>query len=135
MKPFSIFDGILSNSERRRMQYVGINKILKPRLNFTSLERKYYLMLKDLDVYYVPQYQLEGKYYDAFLPDHNILLEFDGSFWHPSTKAECKYDCQKKNMENDQVKDEIAKRHSIKLIRIREEKPITTEQLKKLIKG
>ena len=135
MKPFSIFDGILSASERKRMQYVGINKLLKPRLNFTSLERKYYLMLKNLDVYYVPQYQLEGKYYDAFLPDNNILLEFDGTFWHPLSKTDCKYDCQKKNIENDKIKDDIAKRHSMKLIRIREESPITTDQLKKLIKG
>jgi very-short-patch-repair endonuclease len=90
-------------------------------------------MLKDLNVFYVAQYRMGGRYYDAFLPDQNILLEFDGSFWHKEKEEDCKYDFQRKNMETDKLKNEMAKEKGLKIIRIREDKPITQEQLKKLI--
>jgi hypothetical protein len=129
----SIFSKVLSSSERKRMKHLGIKKILKPSLHFTNLERKYYLMLKELNVFYIPQYPLSGRFFDAFLPDENILLEFDGSFWHPLTEEACKYDFQKKSMKVDVIKNDMAKKNGIRIIRIREEEPITREQLKKLI--
>lgn len=135
MKPFSIFDNVLSSSERRRMKHVGIKQTLKPKLNFTSLEQKYYYMLKQLNVYYIPQYPLGGRYYDAFLPDQNILMEFDGAFWHPKTKEDAKYGFQKKSMRVDELKNKIAKEKGYKIIRIREDEPITSEQMKELIWG
>jgi very-short-patch-repair endonuclease len=133
MKIFSILDKVLSKSERRYLKHVGLKQTLKPRLNFTSLERKYYLMLKQLDVYYIPQYPMGGRYYDAYLPDQNILFEFDGSFWHPKTESDVKYDFQKKAIKVDALKNEIAKKKGMKIIRIREDEPISSEQMKKLI--
>jgi very-short-patch-repair endonuclease len=116
------------------MKYVGIHKTIKPtRVHFTSLERRYYLMLKELNVFYLAQYKLGGRYYDAFLPDHNVLLEFDGAFWHKEKKEDCKYDFQLKGMEVDKLKNEIAKKEGLKIIRIKEKEPITQDQLKKLI--
>ena len=117
----------------KRMKYVGINKTLKPRTHFTNLERKYYLMLKDLDVFYVAQYPLGGRYYDAFLPEQGILLEFDGSFWHKEKEEDCKYDFQLKGMKVDKIKNDLAKKHGLKIVRIKENEPITQEQLKGLI--
>jgi very-short-patch-repair endonuclease len=133
MKPFSILDKVLSESERKRMKFVGLKRTLKPRANFTSLERKYYLMLKNLDVYYVPQYPMGGRYYDAYLPDQNILFEFDGSFWHPKNEEDAKYGFQKKAMRVDEIKNKLAEKKGMKIIRIREDEPITMEQMKKLI--
>jgi len=115
------------------MKHVGLKRTLKPKLNFTSLERKYYHMLKQLDVYYVPQYPMNGRYYDAYLPDHNILMEFDGSFWHPKSKEDAKYGFQKNAMIVDELKNKMAQEKGIKIIRIREDEPITAEQMKKLI--
>lgn len=135
MKPFSIFDNVLTSSERRRMKHVGIKQTLKPKLNFTSLEQKYYYMLKQLNVYYIPQYPLGGRYYDAFLPDHNILMEFDGSFWHPLKIEDAKYGFQKKSMRVDVEKNNTAEKNGYKLIRIREENPVSSEQMKELIWG
>ena len=135
MKPFSIFEQVLSASERRRMKYIGINKFLNYTPKFTSLERKYYLMLKELNVFYVPQYPLGGRFFDAYLPDQNVLLEFDGTFWHPKKEADCKYGFQKKNMRVDELKNSMANKKGIKIIRIREESPITMTQLKQLIFG
>lgn len=133
MNPTSIFSKVLSSSERKRMKHLGIKKTLNPSLHFTNLERKYYLMLKELDVFYIPQYPMGGRFYDAFLPDENILFEFDGSFWHPLTEEDCKYDFQKKNMKVDVIKNDMAKKKGMRIIRIREEEPITKDQLKKLI--
>lgn len=135
MKPFSILDQVMTKSERKRLRHVGLKQTLKPRKNFTSLERKYYLMLKNLGVDYVPQYPMGGRFYDAYLPDHNILFEFDGSFWHPKTKEDAKYAFQKKSMIVDAEKNKLAEKKGIKIIRIREDEPITTEQMKELIWG
>ena len=92
-------------------------------------------MLKELNIFYVPQFPMGGRFYDAFLPDQNILLEFDGSFWHPEKEEDCKYWFQKRNMKVDALKNDMAKKKGMKIIRIREEKPVTKDQLKELIWG
>jgi hypothetical protein len=129
----SIFDNILSATERRYMKHVGINRLLKYNPKFTSLELKYYTMLQAMEIFYIPQYEMNGRYYDAYLPDHNVLLEFDGTFWHPLKEEECKYGFQKKSMKVDKLKNYMAEKKGIKIVRIREESPVTKEQLKKLI--
>ncbi len=129
----SIFDGILTPNEIRRLKLIGLKTTLKPRKNFTNLERKYYLMLKELKIFYITQYKLGGRFYDAYLPDYNVLLEFDGCFWHKQKEEECKYDFQRKNMEVDRIKNKLAESKGIRIVRIREDEPITKTQLKKLI--
>lgn len=133
MNPFSIFEKVLSRIERKTMKHVGYNRLVNYKPKFTSLERKYYLMLKELNIYYIPQYPLDGRYYDAYLPDQNILLEFDGTFWHPKSEKEAIYESQKKALKTDKIKNKIAKENGMKIIRIREEEPVTPDQLKKLI--
>lgn len=135
MKPFSIFDRILTKSQRRNLRFVGIKKTLKPSIKATSLEKHYYMMLSELGVDYVPQFPLGGRFFDAYLPDHNILFEFDGTFWHPKTEADAKYGFQKKSILVDKEKTKLAEAKGYKIIRIREEEPITTEQMRKLIWG
>jgi very-short-patch-repair endonuclease len=135
MQPKSIFNNILSSVDRKKLKYVGIKKTLKPRTNFTSLERKYYLMLKDMNIFYVAQYSIGGRFYDAYLPDQNVLLEFDGDFWHKEREEDCKYDFQLKGMKVDKLKNKMAMDRGIKMIRIKESEPVTSEQLKKLIWG
>ena len=70
---------------------------------------------------------------ETFSVDENILFEFDGSFWHPKSEAECKYPFQKRSVMVDKLKNEMAAEKGIRIIRIREEEPVTTEQMKKLI--
>lgn len=135
MKPFSLLDQVLSKNERKRMRHVGLKQTLKPRKNFTALERKYYFMFKQLDVYYIPQYPLDGRYYDAYLPDQNILFEFDGSFWHPKTHEDAKYEWQKKAIKVDEIKNKMAEKKGFRLVRIREDEPITADQMKEIIWG
>lgn len=91
----------------------------------SSLEVKMYNFLDEHKIEYKKQYLLNNKLYDAYLPKYNILLEFDGEFWHKTTLQECKYKIQIDSYYNDILKNEIAKKHNIKLFRIREsENPI-----------
>lgn len=86
----------------------------------TSLEIKIYAFLDLHKIKYISQYEIEYKLFDAYLPDFNILLEFDGEFWHKLTIEECKYDFQINSFYNDQLKNDIAKSKNIPLYRIRE---------------
>lgn len=97
----------------------GFEKIMEMKEE-TSLEVKMYKFLEENDIKFEKQYELDYKFYDAYLPDYNILLEFDGDFWHKPELEECVYQCQKTVYHNDLNKNEIAKRHNISLFRIRE---------------
>lgn len=61
-----------------------------------------------------------GRFFDAFIPSKNLLVEFDGDFWHPQSLDECQYDFQIQNFHNDRRKDQIAKENGYDLIRIRQ---------------
>lgn len=86
----------------------------------TSLETKMYKFLADNNINFQRQYELEWKFYDAYLPDYNILLEFDGDFWHKNSLEECQYPFQVSSYHNDIQKNNIAKKHNIVLFRLRE---------------
>lgn len=86
----------------------------------TKLEKKMYAFLTEHSIKHQRQYQLDYKIYDAYLPDYNVLLEFDGEFWHKQSLKECKYGFQIQKYYNDIRKNEIAKKHGIPLFRIRE---------------
>lgn len=131
-KPFSLYENLPSQTVRL-IHHVGIKRVIKPRCHFTSLERRYYAMLKALKIFYVPQYPLDGRFFDAYLPDYNVLLEFDGSFWHPATLGDCKYDCQKKNYSVDRLKNNIANENGHIIVRIREDVPIEAGELRKIL--
>lgn len=85
-----------------------------------KFEQKIYGMLSLSKIKFIPQYEVDGKFYDAYLPEYNVLLELDGTFFHKESISECKYGIQKKNYRNDRVKDKIAKQNKYILIRIKE---------------
>jgi very-short-patch-repair endonuclease len=134
-KPFSLFDGLLSKTEKKVLSHVGLHRFQHPRKSFTSLEEKYYDLLDKCGFFYIKQHTIEGRIFDAFLPDHGIIMEFDGVFWHPQNASECKYEHQKKALEVDKLKNDIAWRHGFKMIRIREDEDVSKAQLKKMILG
>jgi len=66
---------------------------------------------KFLDEYFpkcMRQFRLGGKLYDGYDKENNLLIEYDGSYWHslPGTK------------EKDEVKNNIALDNGYRLIRI-----------------
>jgi len=73
-----------------------------------------------IGVKYKYQKRVGGYHYDFHIRDTNILIEVDGDFWH--CKPDSKYEIPKMkeqvtNMENDKVKDEVAKSNGYTLLR------------------
>jgi len=126
----------MTTQQRELMSHIGIRRLIKPsKAKFTSLEIRYYDMLTEIGVKFVPQYPMDGRFYDAYLPEKKVLLEFDGSFWHPKTEKDATYEHQKKNFKVDRLKDQYAKERGLKLYRIREDEPINSFQLRELVNG
>lgn len=81
--------------------------------------------LDKLGVRYEWQYEAReiGRFYDYYLPDYRILLEYDGEYYHPDKNLYGNDELnpmQKHNRRVDEVKDRWALLHGIPLIRIRE---------------
>lgn len=79
-----------------------------------------------------PQYHLDGKFFDFWIEETNILIEVDGDFYHCNPNSRHKiplYDVQRKNIENDKVKLEVAERNGYRLIRFWESDIINNPQL------
>lgn len=68
----------------------------------------------------IADYQVGGRWYDAYIPSKNLLVEFDGDFWHPISLNDCLYEFQERNFHNDQKKNKIAIDNGYELIRIRQ---------------
>jgi hypothetical protein len=69
------------------------------------------------------QFKLENKVYDIILYN-KILIEFDGTYWHSLAK----------NVENDKLKDEIARRNNYIMFRVKDTESNSIEILNKLKK-
>ena len=78
-----------------------------------------YKFLSDNNITYIPQFNVNGWIFDCYIPDKNLLLEFDGDFWHPLTEEDCKYDFQKKRIHTDKFKSNVALSSGYNLQRIR----------------
>ena len=79
--------------------------------------------LDKLGLKYIYQFEAKsiGRFYDFYLPEHNLLLEIDGSYHHsdPRLVKESEMNpMQKRNKRVDKIKDEWALMHGIPLMRI-----------------
>ena len=79
-------------------------------------------ILDKLGVFYTQQFEAKsiGRFYDFYLPYHNVLIEIDGSYWHTDPKF---YDkpinaIQKRNLRVDEIKNKWALINGYVLIRI-----------------
>lgn len=84
-----------------------------------KLEKLGYKMLEELGLKYEPQYILERYVVDAFILDYNLIVQFDGDYWHAnplkySTLSERQIN--QKKIDDSQV--ELANKMGIKTIRI-----------------
>jgi len=97
----------------------------------SGLELKLHEILKKNDIQFVSQYVLDNRSFDVYLIDKNVLIEADGEFWHGRGKEYRELNnYQKISRENDLLKNEIARRNNIKLVRIWESE-MTEENVKK----
>ena len=63
---------------------------------------------------YIYNYELKAgfsfRYYDFYLPKYNLLIEYDGAWWHPNNS----------NNPADKYKNTLAISQGFNLVRIRE---------------
>jgi very-short-patch-repair endonuclease len=111
-----------SQQVKDKMSISAIQRIIKTDQNHTSkLEKTFANILDLLDIKYQQFFYAKDikAFYDFYLPEHNIIIEVDGDFWHcnPIKFPEALYDIQKQNIERDKVKTQWATDNSYKLLR------------------
>lgn len=80
----------------------------------TNIEIKFQQFLNDNNILYKTQYPTDFGIVDFYLPDFNILIEIDGSYWHP-------VNCEKIPLNNiANILSDIKKSALPNLIRIRD---------------
>lgn len=74
----------------------------------TQPEKDIMALLEQEGLMYVFQYQIKQYYYDFFVLAQNVLIEYDGGYWHTLPNAQ----------ECDVIKTELAKEKGFDLVRL-----------------
>jgi very-short-patch-repair endonuclease len=84
-----------------------------------KLEALGYSILEKLDIKFIPQYVINNKFtVDAFLPEKNIVIQFDGDYWHGNKNTYSNPDHrQLKRMALDISQDAYMKKIGILVVR------------------
>lgn len=96
----------------------------KQKFGTSKLEQRFARdFLDKLGVEYIWQFEAKDikRFYDYFLPEHRIIVEIDGSYWHsdPRVVDESKLTpTQKRNKRVDEIKNRWALMRGIPIIRI-----------------
>lgn len=87
--------------------------------NPNKFEKLAYSILESLGIDFIPQYIVNGKFtVDAFIPSKNIVLQFDGDYWHGNHAIYSTFDSrQKKRMGLDKSQDAYLKKIGIGVFR------------------
>lgn len=113
----------------------------KDDIGTSRAEYMFGLYLQRLGIEVEEQHQIGYKFFDFKIKGKNILIEFDGSFYHydPSTCGDKPANAmQRRNMKNDIYKNKLAEANGYRLLRIWEndfnkKKIETTEKIMKFI--
>jgi very-short-patch-repair endonuclease len=96
----------------------------KPELETKDILNKYGIEFEHQKI-------VNGKIYDFYLPDYNLLIEVDGNYWH--SKGKCDIDILNKSLKNrrngDRIKNKIALKKGYRLFRVWEDELYKLENL------
>lgn len=100
------------------------NRITNLEFSISSAEEDDFIInfIEPLGIPYIRQFYLPEikQYCDVFFPDKNIVVEYDGDFWHcnPDKYPDGPiYEYQKTHVERDRIKNEFLTESGVKLIR------------------
>lgn len=100
----------------------------------TSIEKFVYDILDQENIKYVPQKAIRYINVDAYLPNHKMIIQVHGDYWHANKRLypEPKNNIQRKNIEKDRIANEIAKSSGYHLVEIWEmdikDKPLAVKE-------
>ncbi len=103
----------------RREMLIDMNR-KQQTLQPNSNEIRGYELLDKLNINYEPQRLMYNKFIvDAYLPDHNIVIQFDGDYWHGNIEKYPNPDGrQVKRMRLDLSQDAYMAKCSVRVFRI-----------------
>lgn len=77
-------------------------------------------LLFNVGIDFVPSFPIKNKVFDIYIPSQNLLIEVDGIYWHSRNKTNLNT-IQRKNIENDNIKNGLAKEMGYNLLRVWED--------------
>ena len=109
----------------KRLRLAGIlghNKIISQgKKKIANLfEKQMVAIIRSKKYQCIEQFEIEGYYYDVYIPEKNLILEFDGDYWHPNTVEDCVNDRLKNQWRIDRYKESLAIKKGYKIYRVRE---------------
>ena len=117
-------NGKKPKTKTRLIKSNGKLERVHPKFGTSKLEQDFAEQFLDkLGIEYLRQFEAKdiGRFYDFFLPKHNLIIEIDGGYWHADPRVVDENNLspmQKKNKRIDEHKDEWALLHSIPIMRI-----------------
>jgi len=112
-------DNYLRRLRRHGIEGFKSNTMLKINQTESSFETEMYLFLESHNILFEKQKDIDGWFFDCYIPSKNLLIEFDGDFWHPLTEEDCKYKFQINRLHTDKYKENVAINNGFDIMRIR----------------
>lgn len=108
-----------NDTSKDKMRIKALNRVTVKKDN-TDIEIKFKDILEKNNIKYIHQYKIDKiGIIDFYLPDYNIYVEVDGSYWHPNEIKNLNFQ-QLSNTINSIRKDEYFKTNNLNLIRVRD---------------
>ena len=116
------------NWKQKSVYKANIIQCNKKGLN--KLEKKGNEILNKLNIKYETQYLINNKIcVDVFIPEKNIIIQWDGNYWHGKNKKYEELEPRiKKRVDLDKSQDEYLKKCGYKVIRFWEEDVMKKEE-------
>ena len=99
---------------------VKLSNLMKERIssgllksyNRSKAEDELILILENKNILVEPNYLLEGKIFDLYIPKFNLLVEYNGDYWHCNPK---KYESDYLNVKKNKTAKELWEYDAYKL--------------------
>lgn len=118
--------------EHRRIAGIkGYNTVIKKGTEKQSNYFESYMLsiVSSKGYEYVEQFEIDGWFYDCFIPSKNLIIEFDGSYWHAEKEEDCIDDRLKRQWKIDRYKESLAVKKGYEIIRVKEREKDTLKDI------
>lgn len=107
----------------------------------TSIETIGYSILDNIGVNYISQHIIDNKFcVDAYIPDHRLIIQFDGDYWHANPNKFTELDArQQKRVNVDRSQEKYFAKHNYSILRfwgsqLRQDTDYVRDEIEKTIR-
>ncbi|WNF37806.1 DUF559 domain-containing protein [Bacillaceae bacterium IKA-2] len=114
--------GVYSDETIEKIRNATLEQMKNQRIVKTNIEKIMDKLLDELDVQHRYSFILNKRQFDFVLPDHRILIECDGDYWHANPKFYPNpAPWQIERIKIDELKNKIASSNGYKILRFWED--------------